>query len=812
MKRFFTAILSASAVAVSATAGLVANYAMDVRQGKITETVSGTNFVVNGVHDAEDAPGASGRALRFDGYSTFVDAQIANVVSAGTEKMTASVCFAIETYPIVEIDVNTTEQVAIATCVDETAKTGFGFFLGFDGKYSFKTYIGGWPVELKVDTPLPQYEWINLTAVLDAEARTLTLYNNGSAVAKSRANGGATVGASKMRIGRSMTERMSGPFCLTSFNGLIDDISVWDEALAESTIASWKAENEVDMTVSPERFAGDPMRPAFHGMPGANWTNETHGMTYSNGRYHVFFQKNANGPYMSRLHWGHISSENLYDWREEHIALTPGAYFDIKGCWSGCVFTDDVITGGRPGIIYTGVDYAKAVIAKAEPKADDLIEWTKSSMPIINGRPSGLSDDFRDPYFFRNGDNAYIIVGSSKGGVGTTTLHAYSPTSKTWSNDGRTFFTGTDAASCGTFWEMPNITKIGDKWIFTATPQRTARGVAALYWTGTINADGTFKPDRTAPANIELPGFARDGYGLLSPTIFQHDGKTIVMGIVPDKLAWQANYDLGYAHTYSLPREWTIDTDGSLVQRPYSGLTAMRKAGGFEKTGFDLSDRLVLDGVTGRAVEVCAEFTVSAGKCGFRFLDDGTNAVQVYYDGATGEVVVDARGVDRLINDSRVFDGYYHSTLPRPVAKGEAMKLNVFFDHSILDIFINDRYATSVRVFAMARAEENVSFFADASTTVSRVNAWNLDAKAGSGAVDNVVNNENDIKVYGMAGTVYYNGIDEESTIALYDIAGAKKLETTVTDPFGSVETGLTGLHLVTVVSNGRINAKKIVL
>mgnify|MGYP002622380194 CR=1 FL=1 len=42
-------------------------------------------------------------------------------------------------------------------------------------------------------------------------------------------------------------------------------------------------------------------------------TNEIHGMTYSRDRYHVFFQKNANGPYMSRLHWGHISSESLYE-------------------------------------------------------------------------------------------------------------------------------------------------------------------------------------------------------------------------------------------------------------------------------------------------------------------------------------------------------------------------------------------------------------------------------------------------------------------------------------------------------------------
>ena len=42
-------------------------------------------------------------------------------------------------------------------------------------------------------------------------------------------------------------------------------------------------------------------------------------------------------------------------------------------------------------------------------------------------------------YFKQNGDNAYIIVGSSKNGVGTTTLHKYQ--GGNWSNTGDLFFT-----------------------------------------------------------------------------------------------------------------------------------------------------------------------------------------------------------------------------------------------------------------------------------------------------------------------------------------------------------------------------------
>ena len=222
------------------------------------------------------------------------------------------------------------------------------------------------------------------------------------------------------------------------------------------------------------------------------------------------------------------------------------------------MFSDPIIGGGHPTIIYTGVDYGRASIDQASPDNSGLTEWTKLSRnPIITARPAGLSDDFRDPYFFRNGDNAYIIVGSSRNGVGTTTLHRYNATTGNWSNNGDLFFSGSSAAQDGIFWEMPNITRMPDgRWLFTATPIGTSQGVRTLYWTGTINADGTFNPASTTPKLVEMT--SRHGFGLLSPTIYVRDGKTVALGIVPDKLSDGNNWNLGWAHCYSLPREWSL--------------------------------------------------------------------------------------------------------------------------------------------------------------------------------------------------------------------------------------------------------------
>ncbi len=745
-------------IAIGANAELVAHFDMQAKSGNITETVSGNTFAVEGNFAPENVAGINGSALRFDGYTSRVEAALGNILPAGTTTMTVSLRVAVPCYPIIQIDTETTEKTPIVSCLDKTAKTGFGFYLGFNGKYSFSTYVGGWPVTVEVDTPLPTYQWNNLVAVVDCGNRSVKLYNNGVEVGSGKANGSVSFAAGTLYMGHGTESRLSGPFELMSFNGLISDVSIWNEAKTQTEIQGWQTQDVPDLTVPSSRFASDNLRPRFHGMPDAGWTNESHGMCYANGRYHVFFQKNADGPYMARLHWGHISSENLYDWREEKIAVAPGDAYDIKGCWSGCVFSDDVITGGQPNIIYTAVDYGKAMIAQAVPESADLVNWTKySGNPIISGRPSGLSDDFRDPYFFRNGDNAYIIVGSSKGGVGTTTLHRYNPASGTWSNNGDLFFSGSTVAADGTFWEMPTVTKMPNgKWLFTATPQATLQGVRTLYWTGSIADDGTFKADASSSSPRLVEMNSRDGFGLLSPTIYQHDGKILVLGIVPDKLPSASNWNLGWAHCYSLPREWSLTDDGTLLQKPYEGLSGLRTATAYSRSNFSLDGVESLAPVSGRQVEICGTFEVGTAEFGFNIFKNGSAEGVLKYSPASGELIADFSALTRLVNDEGSYNGVYRCALPERPAAGSEMKIDLFIDHSILDIFVNDKYAVSIRVFPTDADANGVEAFAATATTVKDLKAWTLAGSDGSDSVTPVwsdaVHSNAPVDVYNLQG------------------------------------------------------------
>ncbi len=786
MKNLILPILATTVLAVPcAKAELVAHFPMDIKDGKITEVISGNSFDVQGNFNPENVAGAVGKALRFDGYTTFVDASLGNIIADGSKQMTFSIWTALETYPIILIDQKTSEKTAIASCLDDSAKTGFGFFIGFDGKWSFKTYIGGWPVEIEISTPLPTYQWNNLAAVIDTSSRTVTIYLNGESVGSSRCSGSLKFDGGSFVLGRNFTDNTSGQFVLNTFNGVIDEVEIWNEALDQTTIKTWTAENQADLSIPSSRYAEDIMRPRFHGMPATAWTNESHGMTYADGKYHVFFQKNADGPYMARLHWGHISSENLFDWTEEKIALSPGEDYDIKGCWSGCVFSDDEITGGKTNIIYTAVDYTHAVIAQASPDDETLLNWSKATNnPIINGRPDGLSDDFRDPYFFRNGDNAYIIVGSSKNGIGTTTLHKYSPTTATWSNDGSTFFTGSNANQDGTFWEMPNVTPMQNgKWLFTATPLNTASGVHAMYWTGSINNDGTFAATSSAGKNIELT--SRNGYGLLSPTIYQHDGKTIVLGIVPDKLSSEYNYQLGWAHCYSLPREWSLNDKDELIQKPYSGLTDMRSDINYQLKDFDLSDSQSLSPVNGREAEILGIFTVGNNPFGFKIFKNSNADATISYNPSTGVLTADFSRLNRWSNDDGIYDGIYRCTLPVTPAVGSDLKINAFIDHSIIDIFVNDQWATSLRVFPTDVDATDIEVYAEGSVHIKQLNAWTLTKDSSSGirniTVDKLNNNGN-VYIYNMSGQLLRQNKTAEDALSglpngIYILKSGNKIE-----------------------------------
>lgn len=715
-------LISASLLTAALAAGAaspVLRLDMEPVGGTVLESVSGVSYDISGIHRGEPVTGfsGSGKATRFDGYSTYMTGNVGDILSGNRRKATFSVWVAPETYPLIAMRETTGERIPLFGIFKDG--NDIALWLGQNGEYSFMCTVGGEKVEPQFKTVLPCSRWSLITGTIDGNAGVVRMYVNGELVSEeSCARGEINFYGGQMYIGRGIEPKNDGPFGINYFNGIIDDITVYNDIVVPETVTL----NNLTMAVPATRFANDVLRPAFHGMPSANWTNEPHGLIYHDGKYHIFHQRNANGTYMGRMHWGHLISDNLYDWVEAPVALFPDKEgFDLWGCWSGCVVNDPVWNSGVPQIIYTGVDYMRAGIGYADvADASDpnLVKWNKKGV-IVEHTPDGFSD-FRDPFVFRANGQWYMVIGCGRDGKGCLVLCRYE--NGRWSNDGTIFFSD-NSANLGEFWEMPTVTEIDGKWLLTISTINQGDN-NTYYWIGNINANGTFAAS-TPARKVELEGFAKNGYGLMSPSILQKDGKTIAIGIVPDKLPSGEDVKKGWSHLFSLPRELSVSADNYLQQRPFEGLKSMRGENRANSNGAQSLD------VDGRRFEASATFTAPAsGKFGYKIFKNGSKSVDVYFDMASQKFFVDASKCDRLLTDADNTvspNGVFSSALPKNISAGQDVKLNIFVDNSIIDIFINEQWASSVRVFSTDPNAKGAEVFSDGD--VKNVEAYNLNVQ-----------------------------------------------------------------------------------
>ena len=209
-----------------------------------------------------------------------------------------------------------------------------------------------------------------------------------------------------------------------------------------------------------------------------------------------------------------------------------------------------------------------------------------------------------------------------------------------------------------------------------------------------------------------------------------------MLGIVPDKLPGSVNYNLGWAHCYSLPREWSLDDKGNLIQKPYEGLKKARSEEKFTRNDFTLDGELDLAPIEGRQIELLGRFQVGTSPVGFKFFRSSGSEAVLKYIPAANMLTVDLTKLNRTANDNGSYNGLYTCVLPEKLAEGSELKINLFIDGSVIDIFVNDRWATSMRAFPTEADANGVTVFSDGPVKANEVSAWKLDAgSSGIGSV-----------------------------------------------------------------------------
>ncbi len=126
--------------------------------------------------------------------------------------------------------------------------------------------------------------------------------------------------------------------------------------ISKSQMNGFRVVHQADTFPGEDQLYKEKLRPQFHFTSKRGWVNDTNGLVYYEGEYHLFYQHNPfsclGAPNQS---WGHAVSKDLIHWTELGDAIYPdelGTIFSGSGVvdWKN---TTGFQTGDEPPLVFT---------------------------------------------------------------------------------------------------------------------------------------------------------------------------------------------------------------------------------------------------------------------------------------------------------------------------------------------------------------------------------------------------------------------------------------------------------------------------
>lgn len=470
-----------------------------------------------------------------------------------------------------------------------------------------------------------------------------------------------------------------------------------------------------------EQLAGDPHRPQYHFLPPANWMNDPNGLIQWKGQYHLFYQYNPYGPVHSHIHWGHAVSPDLVHWTDLPVALTPTpGGFDAAGCWSGCAVNND----GVPTLLYTGVFPQVVCLATS---TDDLLSWQSySGNPVIKGPPEAIADrtggHFRDPFVWQEEGWWYMVMGSRIEGEGGIILLYRSSDLVKWEYL-QPLLTGDlhkdKPVWTGTMWECPNFLTFGEKRVLIFSIQATSSEL--LY---PLSFVGTYQDHQFTPQTEEIMAYG--GYFYAPQMMLDEQGRYLMWGWLKEGRGQSAFVEAGWAGAMSVPIIVSLEDEAILHLEPVPELEKLRQEyRHFENLEIIPEKTNFLKDVSGDCLEIIAEFEPDQfNKFEFKLLcsPDNEEQTRLIYQPAQKQIVIDR---SRSSLNSAV--DREETTVPVKLAPGEPLKVHIFLDRSVVEVFVNNRTYLASRIYPMRDDSKGIGLFSmEKEVRVKSLDIWTL--------------------------------------------------------------------------------------
>ena len=488
-----------------------------------------------------------------------------------------------------------------------------------------------------------------------------------------------------------------------------------------------------------ERLLADPYRPGYHfcvpedmGMPG-----DPNGAFYYQGRYHLMYLYNRNG---SGFCWGHISSEDLLHWRHHPDAIGPG--HGDEGCFSGGAFVDD---DGTAYLSYWMLWGSRGIgLAKSADTHFDT--WTKlDANPVIASTEWGITE--------------------AKDANGKTFLYGSADPSNIWKKDGRYYIlTGNLLVlnMIGRATNAPPETQGDRLYLCVSDDLKVWKYLHVFYdrnpaWTDQSedNMCPSFLPLPSSPAGGPPSGkhlllfishnkgcqyyvgdyrndkFQANNHGRMTwidntyfapEALMDGQGRQIMWAWLTDNPPGEK--EKGWSGVYGLPRSLWLGEDGTLRMAPVKELEHLRaNEKSWNSITLGSGETKALEGVSGISCELSIEIEAgSAQACGVkvRASGDGQEETLLYYDAGAKELVFDSThsgDAGRKVIERAPFE----------LKAGEPLKLRVFVDKSVVEVYANDRQAIGRRVYPTRPESVGVKLFSSGGEArFTAVKAWEM--------------------------------------------------------------------------------------
>jgi len=492
-----------------------------------------------------------------------------------------------------------------------------------------------------------------------------------------------------------------------------ETLDAQERELAENPLLARFAE-------SRKKLLEDPHYPRYHFSSPEHRLNDPNGLCQWQGRWHLFYQ--GYPPEDPRQHWGHAVSDDLIHWRDLPYAIYPNPE---RACFSGSTMVEEE----RVIAMYHGTTVGSMVAVSDDPL---LLNWEKvtGKAVIPHSKPGDppLPYNIFDPCIWKRGEYYYALTAGRKPILesGRPIRAEFLHRSKDLANWEylHTFLEGDHYGLVGDDGACPYFWPIGNKHILLHFSHMSG----GKYMLGDYDTDrdkfvvtdgGDFNFGSVAPSGVHAPSAVPDGEG----------GVIVLFNMNPGM-----NHE-GWNQIMTLPRRLTLDEKGRLCMEPAGDIESLRGAHvRVENVVLPANEEVVLDNVRGNTMEIIAEIEPSGAQMiELNILRSPTKKE------CTRIAFFRERGFRGRPNESLVtIDTSYSSSLPDArsrapetapvfVDRGEPLKLRVFVDRSVVEVFVNGRQCVAVRVYPGLEDSLGVSLRAQGQDTkLTSLDAWQM--------------------------------------------------------------------------------------